>query len=201
MRNFIRIISIKKVFLMPILLSLFFVLGLNAQSHLEQVFTAVSVVNGKVVFQQFVHVDNSFSADQKYALLYKWGKDNYAGNPLLSGIRFDDKGKTITVSSKVELLLPENTQGVRLKMLMNYKLDASITNAGCMLSVRDITYQNVQERGKSFFPKAFSAEEWITDSAVSAASDTKELKQNTRKSTLYFLNELYGELNNVFALK
>ena len=34
----------------------------------------------KVVFQQFIHIDQEFSNDQRYALLYKWGKDNYARN-------------------------------------------------------------------------------------------------------------------------
>ncbi|HMM15938.1 MAG TPA: hypothetical protein PKC47_00150, partial [Petrimonas sp.] len=47
----------------------------------QSVFTTVPVVNGKVVFQQFIHIDRELAADQRYALLYKWGKDNYAGNP------------------------------------------------------------------------------------------------------------------------
>ena len=89
-------------------------------------------------------------------MLYKWGKDNYAGNPLLSGIRFNEKEKSITVSSKVELLLPQNSDGERLKKMMNYRFDASITNAGCVLIIRDVTYQD-SDKNKSFFPKLSSA--------------------------------------------
>lgn len=177
------------------------VMGMKSQTKMENVFTSVPEVNGKVVFQQFIHTHDGLSEDQNYAILYKWGKDNYAGNPLLSGIRFNEKDKSITVSSKVELLLPENRSGVREKMLMNYRFDANITNAGCILVIRDITYQNVEEKGRNFFPKSTSAEEMITDNAVSSRSDNQELKENLRKGTLYFLNELYNDLKNEFAVK
>lgn len=171
------------------------------QAESQSVFTSVPIVNGKVVFQQFVHADQALSSDQRYSLLYKWGKDNYSGNPLLAGIRFDDKNKSITVSSKVELLLPQNSDGVREKVIMNYRFDASITNAGLSLIIRDISYQNVQTKGPSLFPKTFSAENTITQTAISAASQSeKEFKVNTQKSTLYFLNELYEEISGVFAL-
>lgn len=169
-------------------------LGSNIVSQNENVFTTVSEVNGKVVFQQFIHTPKGLNEDQNYALLYKWGKDNYASNPLLSGIRFNEKDHSITVSSKVELLLPENSSGVREKMLMNYRFDANITNAGCVLKIRDVTFQNVRERGESFFPKSNSAEEMITDNAINSSSEDKEFKENLRKGTLYFLNELYNDL-------
>lgn len=175
-------------------------LSLNAQTQFENVFTNVPEVSGKVVFQQFIHTQQGLNEDQSYAILYKWGKDNYAGNPLLSGIRFNDKDRSITVSSKVELLLPENSQGVREKMTMNYRFDANITNAGCVLKVRDVTYQNVREKGKSFFPSTTSAEDMITDGAVNSDLESKEFKTNLRKSTLYFLNELYNDLKKDLSL-
>lgn len=167
----------------------------------QSAFTAVPVVSGKVVFQQFIHVDQGLSPDQKYSILYKWGKDNYSGNPLLAGIRFDDSNRSITVSSKVELLLPQNSAGVREKLIMNYRFDASVTNAGCMLQVRDITYQNPQEKKPSFLAKTFSAEDTITAEAIAAANGSdKEFKQNTQKGSLYFLNELYDDLSQIFEL-
>lgn len=180
---------------------LFSILAMKGQAKMENVFTSVPEVNGKVVFQQFIHTHDGLSEEQNYAILYKWGRDNYAGNPLLSGIRFNEKDKNITVSSKVELLLPENRSGMREKMTMNYRFDANITNAGCILVIRDISYQNVEEKGRSFFPKLTSAEEMITDSAVNSKSDNKELRENLRKGTLYFLNELYNDLKNEFTPK
>ena len=175
------------------------IIGANAQTQDENVFSTVPEVNGKVVFQQFIHTHQGLSEDQIYSLLYKWGKDNYAGNPLLSGIRFNEKDKSITVSSKVELLLPENSDGERLKKMMNYRFDASITNAGCVLIIRDVTYQD-GDKNKSFFPKLSSAEEMITDNAINSNSNDKELKENLRKGTLYFLNELYNDLKNVLSV-
>ena len=174
-------------------------IGGNAQTQTENVFTTVPEVNGKVVFQQFIHTDQGLNENQVYSLLYKWGKDNYAGNPLLSGIRFNEKEKSITVSSKVELLLPENSDGVRLKQMMNYRFDASVTNAGCVLIIRDVTYQDAT-KSKGFFPKLTSAEEMITDSSISSNSNDKEYKENLRKGTLFFLNELYNDLKNVLSV-
>ena len=171
----------------------------SAQNQDENVFSTVPEVNGKVVFQQFIHTHQGLSEDQIYSLLYKWGKDNYAGNPLLSGIRFNEKDKSITVSSKVELLLPKNSDGERLKKMMNYRFDASITNAGCVLIIRDVTYQD-GDKNKSFFPKLSSAEEMITDNAINSNSNDKELKENLRKGTLFFLNELYNDLKNVLSV-
>ena len=108
MKKFLFIVGLVSIFL-----------GVNAQTEqIENVFTTVPEVNGKVVFQQFIH-SQGLNEDQSYALLYKWGKDNYAGNPLLSGIRFNEKERSVTVSSKVELLLPENKDGVRQKMMEN----------------------------------------------------------------------------------
>lgn len=171
------------------------------QVKAQSAFTSVPVVNGKVVFQQFIHIDQELTTDQRYSLLYKWGKDNYAGNPLLSGIRFDDKARSITVGSKVELLLPQNSNGVREKVIMNYRFDATITNAGCMLIIRDINYQNSQSGGAAFFPKTFTAEETITTTAISNVSGAdKEFRTNTQKSTLFYLNELYTDLSKVFDL-
>ena len=177
-----------------------FIIGVNAQTQNENVFSSVPEVNGKVVFQQFIHTHKGLSEDQSYSLLYKWGKDNYAGNPLLSGIRFNEKEKSITVSSKVELLLPKNSEGERKKAMMNYRFDATITNAGCVLIIRDVTYQNVQEKGKSFFPKTSSAEEMITDSSLNSDANEKEFKENLRKGTLYFLNELFNDLNKELSV-
>ncbi len=177
-----------------------YIVGGHAQSQFENVFTNIPEVNGKVVFQQFIHTHQGLNEDQSYALLYKWGKDNYAGNPLLSGIRFNEKDRSVTVSSKVELLLPANSEGVREKTTMNYRFDANITNAGCVLVIRDITYQNVREKGKSFFPKLSSAEDMITDGALNSNSDDSEFKTNLRKGTLYFLNELYNDLKKELSI-
>ncbi|MBK5195915.1 MAG: hypothetical protein JJE08_07815, partial [Proteiniphilum sp.] len=70
----------------------------TVDGQIDTGFTTVPLVNGKVVFEQFILADQGVLADQKYALLQKWGKERFTGNPLLSGIRFDDKSRSVTVS-------------------------------------------------------------------------------------------------------
>ncbi|MDD4009439.1 MAG: DUF4468 domain-containing protein [Fermentimonas sp.] len=170
----------------------------NIEGQIDAGFTTVPLVNGKVVFDHFIITDQSLTTNQNYDVLQKWVKGKYSDSPLLSGIRFDDKARSVTVSSKAELLLPANSDGVREKMIMNYRFDATITNAGCMLVVRDITYQNAQKNGSSFFPKVYTAEQTITNQAVNTASEESELRNNIRKGTLVFLNSLYSEISGVF---
>lgn len=171
------------------------------QAKNQQAFNRVPIVNNKVVFQQFIHVDDVFNADQRYSLLYKWGKDNYSGNPLLAGIRFDDTKHSVTVSSKVELLLPENNAGVREKVIMSYRFDLSVTQGGCTLVVRDISFHNPLIKGASLFTKSFSAESTITNEAIAAAEGLdREFKLNVQKGTLYFLNELHKDISALFVL-
>ncbi len=167
---------------------------LNVKGQADNVFTTVPVTNGKVIFQEFIHTDQSLTPDQKYAILYKWGKDNYAGNPLLSGIRFDDKARTITVSSKA------NLGSGNEKIVMNYRFDASVTNAGCMLTIRDITYNSEKGKGNSIFPTAYTAEQMITDQTVNSGDD-KELRNSTRKATLSYFNGLHGQIKGLFQTK
>jgi hypothetical protein len=172
-----------------------------SQQQNQPVFTKVPVVNGKVVFQQFIHVEQEMSTIQQYALLNKWGKENYANNPKLSSIRFDEKNQSVTVSSKTELLLTENSQKVNEKISMNYRFDASITNAGCVLVFRDITFQDDRNKSNSFFPVTYSAEEMITDEAINMQSDSQELKKNLRRAALSFFDQIYLSLSLNFQKK
>jgi len=161
-------------------------------------FTNVPMLNGKVVFEQFIPADQGVTANQRYALLQKWVKKHYTGNPMLLGIRFDDKARIVTVSAKAELQLSPNKSGVSETMFMNYRFDATITNAGCILVVRDITYQQAQKKGESFFPKIYTAEQTITDEALNVNGEERELRSNLRMETLHFLNKLYSDLSAAF---
>ena len=113
-------------------------------------------------------------------------------------IRFDDKSNFATVNTGANLLLPANSEGVREEMIMNYRLDATITGGGCMIAIRDITFQNVNEEGDSFFPKRLTAEQTITDQAINSSGTNSELYTNLSKTTLDFLNGLYSEFDNLF---
>lgn len=169
------------------------IMGLsNMTAQVDAGFATVPVVNGKVVFEQFILTDQGLSANQKYAILQKWVKDNYTGSPLVSSIRFDDKNQSATVSARTELAgVPENP-------VMNYRFDLSVASAGCVLVVRDITYQSAPKQGASSFPKTITAEQTITDQAVSAPGEEGKIRSGTRKATLSFLNSLYKEVLGLF---
>jgi len=167
----------------------------HMEGQIDAGFTNVPVVNGKVVFEQFIPAEPVGSANPRYAKLQEWTRKTFAGSPLLSGIRYDDKSQTVTVSSKAELNLPANKSGVQENMIMSYRFDATVTNAGCVLVLRDITYQNARREAGTFFPKIYTAEETITDQALTLKGDKSELKNNLRKETLRVLNKLYADLS------
>lgn len=176
-----------------ILIVIMSIVGLSGMmAQVDAAFTTVPVVNGKVVFEQFILTDQGLSANHRYASLQKWVKDKYSGNPLVSGIRFDDKNQSVTVSAKTEL------GGVADKTVMNYRFDLSVANAGCVLVIRDIGYQSTPEQSTSSFPKTITAEQTITDQAVSAPGEEGQIRSNIRKATLSFLNGLYKEVSGLF---
>jgi hypothetical protein len=158
-------------------------------------------MNGRVVFQQFIPADNSLSADQKYSLLTKWAKDNYSGNRMVSGIRFNEKERSVTVSAKTELFLPTSIKEEDRKLMMNYRFDVSVTNGGLMLTIRDITFQKVALTNNQSISKIYSAEEMITDASIAASDEEKEFRISTRNETLAFVNSLYDTLSQFFSKK
>jgi hypothetical protein len=174
----------KKYFFVLTFFSIIF-LTMNAQNT---AFNSVPVVNGKVVFEQFIHTQSVLSADQEYAILSEWGKNKYTGNPNLSGLRFDDRTRTMTVSMRSGL-------GIQEQVTMSYRFDVSVTSAGCMVVIRDISYQKPQ--AGSAIPISLSAEQTITDQAIAISDDDNALRNNTRRATLAFFNALFTEIESV----
>lgn len=189
----------KNILIVSIMLLLSFYL--SAQQSSNSIFANVPVMNGRVVFQQFIPADNSLSADQKYSLLTKWAKDNYSGNRMVSGIRFNEKERNVTVSAKTELVLPKSTKEGESKLMMNYRFDVSVTNGGLILTVRDITFQKIASTNNQSTSKVYSAEETITDASIAASDEEKEFRISTRNETLAFVNSLYDTLFQFFSKK
>ena len=171
------------------LLTFFFmtVMLLNINGQSEVIFNSVPIVNSKVVFEHFILTDNDLTAEDAYARLQKWVRDKFRGNQSVTGIRFDDKGHFITVSAKTD---------VNESTTMNYRIDTSITSPGCMIIIRDITYQTKND-DSSFFPKMISAEQTITDQAINSGAD-KQFRTDVRRSTLSFVNEVYTEIKSLY---
>mgnify|MGYP000849201547 FL=1 len=189
----------KNILIVSIMLLLSFYL--SAQQSSNSIFANVPVMSGRVVFQQFIPADNSLSADQKYSLLTKWAKDNYSGNRMVSGIRFNEKERNVTVSAKTELVLPKSTKEGESKLMMNYRFDVSVTNGGLILTIRDITFQKIASTNNPSTLKVYLAEETITDASIAASDEEKEFRISTRNETLAFVNSLYDTLFQFFSKK
>lgn len=146
-------------------------------------FTYVPTFEGKVVFIKEIPLKYS-NLNNSYLHLKDWCKMNYASDPLISNIRYDNANWEIVVRSRIELLLPPNTKNAREKVIMTYHFNTFIFNNKCVLEVKDITYTLPYDK------KSVKAESLITDRALAIEDAKAEIRANTKKGTLYFLNEL-----------
>lgn len=155
-------------------------------------FTYAPLFKNQVVLVREIPLNNS-DPEKSFHKVKEWGKERYASSPLISNIRYDNTNKEIIVKSKIELLLPENNDKVREKVVMTYHLNTFIFNDKCVFEVKGITYKlhNVK--------RSVKAEDIITQSALEVSGPQQELRVNIQKSTLFFLNELADSLDN--ALK
>lgn len=182
----------RNIILTSILLLLSFVYGYGQNLIQNDKFIYVTTFKNKVVFLKEIPISNK-NMDYNYFVLKEWGKKNYSNDITQSNIRYDNKNKEILVKSRVELILPENSEGLRESVLMIYHLNAFILDNKCILEVKNITY-NSPERTTI---RSFKAEDIISDEAIRINDDLGEFRVNTKKSTLYFLNELANELADV----
>lgn len=154
---------------------------------------AISMRQGKVVLEK--QLDLSIDDKSAYEILRLWAKDNYGRDPFISSVRYDNQGKFITAKSRIELLLPPDSKNVREKIVMRYRIDASVANRKCVVTVKDIAYLYENPLKPDFLPKVSKAEELITDQALSLKDSQSELRANVRKSTLYFITQACMELD------
>lgn len=171
--------------------TLFSLIGFAQITRQGQIFTTIPVVDNKVVFIREVPQKKGLSSEASYNIIRDWAKNNYGRDPFISSIRYDAKNLEIIAKSKVELLLPSNSNGVREKMIMRYRINVFIFQNKCVMEVTEISYLYENTKyNSSTLPKVIRAETFISDNAVGIQDELRELRINTRKSTLYFLNEL-----------
>ncbi|MBD8348625.1 DUF4468 domain-containing protein [Dysgonomonas sp. HGC4] len=150
-------------------------------------FTYAPLFNNQVVLVREIPLNNN-DIEKSFHRVKEWGKERYASSPLISNIRYDNTNKEIIIKSRIELLLPENNDKIREKVVMTYHLNTFIFNDKCVFEVKGITYKlhNVK--------KSVKAEDIITPSALETAGPQQELRVNIQRSTLFFLNELADSL-------
>lgn len=179
-----------KKILFYILLIIFPLAGFSQVVKLGEPFTTVPVINNEVTFLKEIPFKSGVSTDAAYKLLQEWAKDHYGRDPFISSIRYDARNKSFIAKSRIELLLPANSKGVREKMIMRYRVDGFLYEGKCVLEISGISYLYENSKMNNLMPRVQKAEAFITDAAIDKSDSLQEYKINTRKSTLYFLNEL-----------
>ncbi len=173
--------------------------SLSAQiTRQNELFKDVTILNNKVAFVKEVKFNNGKSAQENYVILREWAKENYGKDPFVSSVRYDSRKSEIVAKSRVELVLPENSQGVRERMVMRYRADAFIFEDKCVLEISDLSYLHENAKSKKL-PRVIRAEDFVTNEKVAEDSSLKELRINARKSTLYFLNTLGKDFEEQFG--
>jgi len=162
-------------------------------------FTVVPVAEGKVTFLKEVPHKSGISVEANYKLLKDWAIVNYGKDPFISSLRHDTKNKEFIAKSRVELILPANSKGVQEKMVMRYRINGFLFQDKCVLEITEISYLYENSNKNKLLPRIIRAEEFITDDAVAKEDEVKEYKENTRKSTLYFLDQIGEDFEKRFT--
>lgn len=167
-----------------IILSYCFVTNVQAQTLLQNNgFQEVTVFQGKIVFLREIPLTGD-SQQTSFLRLKNWCKENYARDPLISNIRYDNNNKEVVIKSKIELLLVPNNQNIREKVTMTYHLNTFIINNRCVFEFKDISYTYPNNR------KKINAELVITDQGLISKNKDHVINAKIKQSTLYFFNEL-----------
>ncbi|NDW17466.1 DUF4468 domain-containing protein [Dysgonomonas sp. 216] len=175
------------------LLVLFPALSFAQITKTDEAFTDVFKVNNKVVFIKEINIKNK-TQEEAYKQLKKWTKVNFAKDLFNASMHSDDAKKLINAKSRIELVLPENSHGIKERMVMRYRLEAYFLENLCIVEVTSILYQNQQKRNTNSLGKNIDAESLITNEALALSDENSETRLNTKKSTLYFLNDLIDSL-------
>lgn len=153
-----------------------------------ELFTDVKTVDGNVVFIKEINLPDRDSST--FSKLREWAKENFGKDPFVSSVRYDAKNMEIIAKSRIELLLPPDSKNVKEKVVMRYRLNAFIFQNKCVLEVKSISYMLDASKKALVKQTVQKAEDMIVDSVIKTDDPLFELKKNTQKSTIYFLNEL-----------
>lgn len=157
-------------------------------------FADVVTVDGNVVFIKEINLQTKSPAT--FSKLKDWAKENFGKDPFVSSVRYDQKNEEIIAKSRIELLLPPDSKNVREKVVMRYRLNAFLFQNKCVIEVKSISYMLDSSKKTIAGQAVVKAEDMIADGAIKAEDPLAELKANTRKSTIYFLNELVEGLES-----
>ena len=172
--------------LIILLLILFPVLA-TAQGHKGDVDVCAPMKDGKVCYSDDVEVENT---DQLtlFNIINKWAKKNYGKDVFMSNLNSNKSQGTISISSKVELLLNDTD-----KTIVKYRMKISCHKDGYSIELGNITYQYDPKDEKKF--KTYPAEDVIANNGKSNKIALIKDPKLFCNATFFFAEQLFG---NVF---
>lgn len=158
-----------------------------AQGHKGSVESCAPMKKGKVYYSDEVEM-KGMSKLALYTSIHKWAKKNYGKDVFLSNVSASKSKGTISVNSKVELLLNDTE-----KTIVKYKMKIVCRDGEYAIEMTDITYQYDPKNEKQY--KTYSAESVI---ANNGKSNTVAIIKNPKlfcDATFFFAENLFA---NVF---
>lgn len=155
-----------------------------AQGHTGKVEDCAPMKEGKVCYTDEVEVEDK-SRTELFEAISRWAKKSYGKDYFLSNVVTNKSKGTVSVNSKVELLLNETD-----KTLVKYKMRITCADGGYTVEVSHIVYQYDPENTKKY--KTYPAENVI---AKNGKSNTVALI----KDPLLFCNATFFFVENLFA--
>ncbi|RHJ86497.1 DUF4468 domain-containing protein [Parabacteroides sp. AM08-6] len=157
-----------------------------AQGHKGDVDACAPMKNGKVCYTDKITVAK-MNKDAIFNAINEWAKKNYGKDVFLSNVSSSKSKGTISVNSKVELLLNDTD-----KTIIKYKMKINCHDEGYDIEMSNITYQYDPNNDKKY--KTYKAEDVIANGGKSNVVAIIKDPKLFCNATFFFAENLFGEV-------
>lgn len=155
---------------------------------------AVSVVNGKVAFDEFIPAEGMTAAEVEEKV-NSWITRRYVEPTVISAKRYESEQPNTAIVKGEEYIVFKNTFLVLSRARIYYYLTITAEDGGCRFNMSRITYWYDDEDDNGGIH--MKAENWITDEmAFDKKGSLKKFEGKFRRKTIDLKNQLVEELKN-----
>lgn len=159
---------------------------------------AVSVVNGKVAFDEFIPAEGMTAAEVEENV-NSWITRRYVEPTVISAKRYESEQPNTAIVKGEEYIVFKNTFLVLSRARIYYYLTITAEDGGCRFNMSRITYWYDDEDDNGGIH--MKAENWITDEmAFDKKGGLKKFEGKFRRKTIDLKNQLVEELKNELTL-
>lgn len=157
-----------------------------AQGHKGSVESCAPMKEGKVCYTDEVEM-KGIKQIFLFNAIDKWAKKNYGKDVFLSSVSSSKSKGTISINSKLELLLNDTD-----KTLIKYKMKISCTDEGYSVELTNITYQYDPKNEKKY--KTYAAEDVIANNGNSNTIAIIKDPKLFCNATFFLAENLFGDV-------